>query len=109
MSFIKDRKTAYATFLEMMMSAYKMLQRLKDTEFTELYASAKVEDLKLLIEHRVEFQRSTGFFYPEMAMYMAKPNKILNSFYVRHDRFRTRIDDQGHNLSGYVAYVNFLN
>ena len=109
MSFIKDRKTAYATFLEMMMSAYKMLQRLKDTEFTELYASAKVEDLKLLIEHRVEFQRSTGFFYPEMAMYMAKPNKILNSFYVRHDRFRTRIDDQEHNLSGYVAYVNFLN
>lgn len=109
MNFIKERKTAYATFLEMMMSAYKMVQRLKDTEFTELYASAQVEELKSLIELRVEFQRATGFFYPEMAMYMAKPINILNSFYVRHDRFRTRIDDQEHNLSGYVAYVNFFN
>ncbi len=108
MSFIKERKTAYATFLEMMMSAYKMVQRLKETEFTELYASAQVEDLKSLIEYRVEFQRATGFFYPEMAMYMANPRKILNSFYVRHDRFRTRIDDQEHNLSGYVAYVNYM-
>ncbi|MEB3754572.1 poly alpha-glucosyltransferase [Acinetobacter sp. MD2(2019)] len=105
MDFIKNRKTAYATFLEMMMAAYKMLQRLKLTEFQALYASAKVDELKELIELRVEFQRSTGFFYPEIAMYMAKPNNILNSFYVRHDRFRVRIDDQEHNLSGYVAYV----
>jgi hypothetical protein len=36
---------------------------------------------------------------------MACPDKILNAFYVRHDRFRIRIDDQEHNLSGYVAYV----
>ena len=57
-----------------------------------------------MIEFRTEFQR-TGFFYPEVAMYMARPDKIRNAFYVRHDRFRVRIDDQEHNLSGYVAYV----
>ncbi|SPL72527.1 poly alpha-glucosyltransferase [Acinetobacter stercoris] len=108
MRFIAERRTAYATFLEMMISAYKMVNRLKETEFPELYQSAQFENLKELIELRVEFQRATGFFYPEMAMYMAKPSKILNSFYVRHDRFRTRIDDQEHNLSGYVAYVNFF-
>ena len=45
------------------------------------------------------------FFYPEIAMYMARPDKILHAFYVRHDRFRVRIDDQEHNLSGYIAYV----
>ncbi|WP_228247948.1 poly alpha-glucosyltransferase [Acinetobacter haemolyticus] len=107
MNFIKNRKTAYATFLEMLMSAYKMVNRLKEQGHDELYAKAEFEKLKELIEIRSEFQRS-GFFYPEVAMYMARPDKILNAFYVRHDRFRTRIDDQEHNLSGYVAYVNYF-
>lgn len=105
MRFIKERKTAYATFLEMMMSAYKMVNRLKEQEKHSLFEQARFEELKELIELRTEYQR-TGFFYPEVAMYMANPGKILNAFYVRHDRFRTRIDDQEHNLSGYVAYVN---
>ena len=103
MNFIKNRKTAYATFLEMMMSAYKMVCRLKEQGHSELYAQSKFEELKELIELRSEYQR-TGFFYPEVAMYMAQPGQILNAFYVRHDRFRTRIDDQEHNLSGYIAY-----
>lgn len=107
MNFIKNRKTAYATFLEMLMSAYKMVNRLKEQGHDELYAKAEFDKLKELIEIRSEFQRS-GFFYPEVAMYMARPDKILNAFYVRHDRFRTRIDDQEHNLSGYVAYVNYF-
>ncbi|MDM1780911.1 poly alpha-glucosyltransferase [Acinetobacter indicus] len=109
MDFIENRKTAYATFLEMMMSAYKMVVRLKEQGFTNLVNMAKFDELKDLIELRVEFQRATGYFYPEMAMYMAKPEKILNAFYVRHDRFRTRSDDQEHNLSGYVAYLNYFN
>ncbi|MQW91367.1 poly alpha-glucosyltransferase [Acinetobacter wanghuae] len=108
MKFIAERKTAYATFLEMMMSAYKMVIRMREQGFDELYEKSKFEELKKLIEQRVEFQRSAGYFYPEVAMYMAKPEKILNAFYVRHDRFRTRIDDQEHNLSGYIAYLNYF-
>ncbi len=108
MDFIKNRKTAYATFLEMMMSAYKMVIRMQDQGYDELFAQSKFSELCDLIEHRTEFQR-TGYFYPEVAMYMAKPDKILNAFNVRHDRLRTRIDDQEHNLSGYVAYVNHFN
>ncbi|WHP07129.1 poly alpha-glucosyltransferase [Acinetobacter corruptisaponis] len=108
MDFIKNRKTVYATFLEMLMSAYKMVNRLKEQGYEELYQQAKFEKLEELIELRSEFQRN-GFFYPEVAMYMARPDKILNAFYVRHDRFRTRIDDQEHNLSGYIAYVNYFN
>ena len=104
MIFIRNRKTAYATLLEMMMAAYQMVCRLRNLGLHELFAKSQFEDLKKLIEFRTEFQR-TGFFYPEVAMYMACPDKILNAFYVRHDRFRIRIDDQEHNLSGYVAYV----
>ncbi len=102
--FIRNRKTAYATLLEMMMAAYQMLCRMRDLGMDELFAKAQFEALKKLIEFRSEFQRS-GFFYPEVAMYMAHPEKCLNAFYVRHDRFRVRIDDQEHNLSGYVAYL----
>ncbi len=102
--FIRNRKTAYATLLEMMMAAYKMVLRIRALGLGHLFEKAQFDDLKKLIEFRAEFQR-TGFFYPEVAMYMARPDKVLNAFYVRHDRFRVRVDDQEHNLSGYVAYV----
>ncbi|QHH94409.1 poly alpha-glucosyltransferase [Acinetobacter gyllenbergii] len=102
--FIRNRKTAYATLLEMMMAAYQMVLRIRALGLGHLFEKTQFDDLKKLIEFRAEFQR-TGFFYPEMAMYMARPDKVLNAFYVRHDRFRVRIDDQEHNLSGYVAYV----
>ncbi|MBI1446725.1 poly alpha-glucosyltransferase [Acinetobacter sp. AC1-2] len=102
--FIKNRKTTYATLLEMLMAAYKMVGRLKEQGRTTLFEQAYMSELQKLIEFRADFQ-TTGFFYPEMAMYMARPDKILHAFYIRHDRFRVRIDDQEHNLSGYIAYV----
>jgi len=102
--FIRNRKTTYATLLEMLMAAYKMVNRLKEQGHHALFEQAYMHELKKLITFRAEFQ-TTGFFYPEMAMYMARPDKILHAFYVRHDRFRVRIDDQEHNLSGYIAYV----
>lgn len=104
MIFIRNRKTSYATLLELMMAAYQMIERMKKLGLAELFKQSHFDDLKKLIEFRTEFQR-TGFFYPEVAMYMARPDKILHAFYVRHDRFRVRIDDQEHNLSGYIAYV----
>ncbi|MFW1763103.1 poly alpha-glucosyltransferase [Acinetobacter calcoaceticus] len=102
--FIKNRKTTYATLLEMLMAAYKMVSRLKEQGRTTLFEQAYMSELQKLIEFRADFQ-TTGFFYPEIAMYMARPDKILHAFYIRHDRFRVRIDDQEHNLSGYIAYV----
>ncbi|MBJ8432255.1 poly alpha-glucosyltransferase [Acinetobacter pittii] len=102
--FIRNRKTTYATLLEMLMAAYKMVSRLKEQGRTALFEQAYMPELKKLIEFRTDFQ-TTGFFYPEVAMYMARPDKILHAFYIRHDRFRVRIDDQEHNLSGYIAYV----
>ena len=102
--FIRNRKTTYATLLEMLMAAYKMVSHLKEQGRTALFEQAYMPELQKLIEFRADFQ-TTGFFYPEMAMYMARPDKILHAFYIRHDRFRVRIDDQEHNLSGYIAYV----
>ena len=108
LKFIKNRQTAYATFLEMLMSAHKMICRLKansskDAQQTDLLQQARLSELEDTIELRANYQR-IGFFYPEMAMYFGSPQTILNAFFVRHDRFRTRIDDSEHNLSGYIAY-----
>lgn len=108
LKFIKNRQTAYATFLEMLMAAHKMVRRLqdsphKDAQHRALLQQAQLPELEDTITRRAHYQR-IGFFYPEMAMYFGSPQTILNAFFVRHDRFRTRIDDSEHNLSGYIAY-----
>ena len=37
-------------------------------------------------------------------MYMKKPKRILNTFMVRHDGYRVRIDDIQHNIGGYYLF-----
>ena len=49
-----------------------------------------------------------GYFFPEYAMYMKNPQRILDTFMVRHDGYRVRIDDVQHNIGGYYLYcVNY--
>ena len=49
-----------------------------------------------------------GYFYPGVAMYMENPQRIVNTFMVRHDGFRVRIDDVQHNIGGYsLFYKNY--
>ena len=45
-----------------------------------------------------------GYFFPEYAMYMKVPSKVLDTFMVRHDGYRIRIDDVQHNIGGYYLY-----
>lgn len=46
----------------------------------------------------------SGYFYPELAMYMENPQHILGSFMMRDDKFRVRIDDVQHNIGGFYLY-----
>lgn len=106
----KFRRTARGTFLEMLMASYKMVTRLNYEDNIELLKNSKFDELCDVINTRVEYQRVVGFFYPELAIYFKKPNIIMNSFFVRQENFRTRIDDNEHNLSGYIAYyLHFKN
>lgn len=100
----KYRRTARGTFLEMLMASYKMVSRLPHQKSNALFEKSKFSELCDVINTRLEYQRVIGYFYPEIAMYFKKPNIILNSFFVRQENFRTRIDDNEHNLSGYIAY-----
>ncbi len=50
------------------------------------------------------------FMQPEQAMYFPDPQIVLNSFVVREDRFRIRIDDIQHFMGGYyLYYINYEN
>ena len=63
----------------------------------------EVKDLLDVISARANRQLS-GYFYPELAMYMKNPQRILGSFMMRNDKFRVRIDDVQHNIGGFYLY-----
>ncbi len=63
-------------------------------------------DSELLIE-AFEMRINWGMHYfvqPEQAMYFNKPRLVLNSFVIREDKFRIRIDDIQHFMGGYYLY-----
>jgi hypothetical protein len=104
LTFIHDRETTYPTFLELMLAARDMIIRIQTQGRQVLLENFPLEQLEQTIERRMHYQLN-GFFYPEVAMYMKRPERILGSFYIRHHSFRVRIDDVEHNLSGYCQVL----
>ena len=45
-----------------------------------------------------------GYFYRNMQCIWQIPTSILDTFMVRHDGYRVRIDDVQHNVGGYYLY-----
>ena len=103
LDFIYHRDTTYPTFLELSMAAYQMVKKMKELGKEDLLEGYDYNFLVATIDHRAEYQR-TGFFYPEVAMYMKQPGLILHGFFIRHHSLRVRIDDVEHYLSGYCQY-----
>lgn len=98
---IKDRDTTYHTYLELLMATFEVYDRA-----TEHGITVKDFDLRMFmdtISTRADRQLN-GYFYPEYAMYMRNPKRILNTFMVRHDGYRVRIDDVQHNIGGYYLF-----
>lgn len=99
---IQKRTVPSPTSLEMLMATFELYDR-------ALESGIAVEDFDLeaflhTISVRVNRQLN-GYFYPEFTMYMERPNRVLNSFMVRHDGYRVQIDDVQHNIGGYYLYV----
>lgn len=106
LNFMYRRETAYPTFLETMMAAYKMIGKIKELGKDELLEHIDVEFLNKAIETRASRQRY-GFIYPEIAMYKKNPGLVLDGFFMRHHSFRVRIDDIEHYISGYSQFLQF--
>lgn len=98
---ILGRARTYPTNLELLISCFETWQRMVDKGIDT--GDFNVQDLLDAIAARANRQLS-GYFYPEQAMYMQNPQRILGSFMMRNDRFRVRIDDVQHNIGGYYLY-----
>ena len=100
-SRILGRARTYPTNLELLISCFETWQRMVDKGVDT--GDFNVQDLLDAIAARANRQLS-GYFYPELAMYMQNPQRILGSFMMRNDRFRVRIDDVQHNIGGFYLY-----
>ncbi len=98
---IYQRDTTYHTYLELLMATFEVYDRLVAQGST--IEGFHKEDFLKTIYHRADHMLN-GYFYPEYAMYMENPQRILNTFMVRHDGYRVRIDDVQHNIGGYYLY-----
>ena len=102
---IYERDTTYHTYLELLMSTFELYDRMVTHGIRSEYLETtfSLEELLKTIYTRVD-RMLNGYFYPEYAMYMANPQRILNTFMVRHDGYRIRIDDVQHNISAFYRY-----
>lgn len=114
MNFIEFRDTAYPTLLELVMAAIKMTDKVKETsyfkqgEFTQFVSKIEFWRLQQVAVKRAEIEIEKGVMFPEMAMFMKYPERIVHGFYTRHDKFRMRIDDQEHFLSGLINFYDYF-
>lgn len=102
--FISERDTSYPTLLELTNATYQLIDRNISTEVTK---EANIKNLELVTH--LSYLRAyraliADVMYPERAMYFKYPSIILGGFCIRHDKFRMRIDDAQHFMSGLVNY-----
>ena len=105
---IYKQPTTFHTYLEFLCVSFELVERIKSQNH-KCSAIDNFDEQSLVdtIFHRADYMLN-GYGYPEYVMYFSKPDSFLGSFFIRHDNFRTRIDDVQHFCSAYYAvYRNY--
>lgn len=101
---IRNRKTTYHTFLELLCVAFELYLRITDGNIKVSYLEKF--DAKTFVD--TVFKRADrmldGYAYPEYVMYFKYPEQALGAFFVRHDGYRIRIDDIQHFCGAYYSF-----
>ena len=106
---IRDRDTTYYTYLELLMATFELYMRVQERGIHVDYLEDgfHLDEFLKTIDVRTD-RMLNGYFYPEYAMYMANPQRILDTFMDRADGYRVRIDDVQHAIGGfYLYYKNY--
>lgn len=101
---IYNKDITYHTYLELLMAAFSMYDRMMERgiqvpyldEFNDRYF---IETIFRRAEHMLN-----GYLYPEYAMYLKNPQRIVNTFCLRHQGYRVRIDDVEHFTAAYFHF-----
>lgn len=96
--------TAAHTTCETMGAAFELYVRLMESGIKCDMLEKFDEELLFEAYNRRVYYGMHYFIQPEQAMYFSNPQLILNSFAVREDNFRIRIDDIQHFMGGYYLY-----
>lgn len=106
LDLIYNKKRSAPTYLELLMATFATYDRIKQNDIDVKYLD-QFDEKRFIdtIYQRASYQVN-GYMFPEYAMYFKNPARILNTFYVRDDGFRIRIDDVQHFIGGYYAYYN---
>jgi hypothetical protein len=102
---IFSQDTLYHTYFELLMATFELYDRIIDTQPDFFYLKLFNEKTFInTIFTRAEYMLNY-YIYPETAMYFPTPQVILGAFFVRHDDYRMRIDDQQHVAGGYISFL----
>ncbi len=96
--------TTFHTYLELLMAAFELYERIKEKNLTASFMKKFNEQAFIRTIYKRAHYMLNGFLYPEIAMYMKNPDACQGTFCVRHDSYRIRIDDIQHYMGGYYNF-----